>query len=162
MDKRKLKPGLVVTASALVACSGVVDTDPLGGIGLGGDDGPTRNPPPLPPSVPTTMPSGPVTDGQVLNPRDPDGRPVFVSGDRCWVEVPFDEPPTAVVPPPTKAIACPPVLVADPAWAACAAGTVSVKTLDPLTCECFWFGNPPPAPKTVACPEETVARAGTK
>jgi hypothetical protein len=143
--RRALKPGLFLTAASALACG-------VGG-GVGGDDGEkTHNPPPPPQRVEWTAPTAPFTAGQLLNPKDKEGRTIKRNGPDCWVELPFATPPTSVMPPPTMAVECPAPMADDPAWAACNGGSIYVKAVEPLSCTCMVFGNPPPPPLEVACP----------
>lgn len=143
---RPFKRGILVTVTAaasgsLLACSG---------FGHKGDGEEIHgNPPYIPPA---TFPAAPFTVGQVLEAHDDQGRVIGHSGGNCWVELPFPEPPTSVVPPPTQAVNCPAEIALDPAFAQCEGGSIHLKSLGPATCECYWFGNPPPSPKDVACP----------
>ena len=148
--RRTLRPGLVVTVSAsVVACAGLGGPEP---------EPPTRNPPPLPRAVEATFPSGPVTQGQMLNPRDADNRVIHRGhGDTCYIELPFATPPTSVVPPPTETVACPEPMLAE-AWTGCVGGTLRVATVEPAACVCDFFGNPPPPPQANVCPRELLDR----
>lgn len=144
----RLRSGLVVTVSTLAAACGTAE--PI----RGNPPAPVRNPPeqPQPP---------PLAEGSVVNPRDGDGRPIYRNAARCYVELPFDEPPTAVVPPPTKEVPCPAEMTSDPAWAECAGGAVVLsKVGPPPSCKCMVMGNPPPPERDVACPADVAARAG--
>jgi hypothetical protein len=86
-----------------------------------------------------------------LNPRDPKHGTIYASGARCYVHVPFDEPPTSWRPPKTKAIDCPPSMD-DAAWDTCIGGTLYQNT-DTKACVCTRDGNPPPPPFEVPCPK---------
>ncbi|MDP2307675.1 MAG: hypothetical protein Q8P18_16750 [Pseudomonadota bacterium] len=151
--RRTLRPGLLltVTASATAACA-----NPFGG----DTEGPSRNPPALPREVDATFPTGPVEKYQALNPRDPEhGMIRRGSADgHCYVELPFPEPPTSVMPPPTELVACPTQMMEDPAWGGCLGGTLQVASVEPLACVCNFFGNPPPPSKESVCPREVEGR----
>ena len=99
---RPFRRGILVTVAAaasgsLLACSGLghkKDGEEIHG-----------NPPYIPPST-ATFPSPPFSVGQTLDPHDEKGRVIGhsagASGENCWVELPFAEPPTSVRPPPTR------------------------------------------------------------
>lgn len=140
--RKVLKPGLLLTATA---CAGV-------GSPSDGPEGPTRNPPPLR-ETSWSYPKPPFTPGQGLMLRDDQGREIFGGSGNCWIQLPFETPPTSVVPPPTEAVSCPEPMRTDPAWAGCAGGTIYLaRDGESGPCTCYFFGNPPPAPTAVACP----------
>jgi hypothetical protein len=174
MRRRDLRPGFVITISAVsvLSCNGGT---------------PTRNPPPPPPETapnknppaPTTSPvpavvesgspapsaaptaatSGPPAPKRIdfsaypnqLNPRDAKGRPVHFGGKTCYVERPDknpkDAPPGMMVTEPTP---CPPAM-SDPAWKACEGGALSANP-DSSECLCVRSGNPPPPAVLTTCP----------
>jgi hypothetical protein len=140
---------VVVTLLTLSACGKPPPDDPV-------IDQPTHNPPAPGPDY--RMPEGPATALQQLNPVDREGRKIYANNGSCWVNLPFDVPPTSVVPPPTKVVTCPPDMTTDPAWASCGGGELTLVTVEPLACRCFVFGNPPPPPHESPCPAEVTAR----
>lgn len=151
---RQFKHGILVTVTAaasgsLLACSGFAHTTDGEQI--------SRNPPYIPPTV-ATFPAAPFSVGQTLEARDDKGRIIGHSGESCWVDLPFAEPPTSVQPPPTQSVQCPEAVLSDPAYEQCAGGTIQLTALGPPACQCYHFGNPPPSPTEVACP--TVAIPG--
>lgn len=143
--RRKLRPSVVVTvaASSAVAC-GLLP-------GQGTDGTIFSNPPPL--SRMAEFPAAPFYEGATLNPRHVEHGTVYMAGGKCWVHLPFDEPPSSWQPSPTEAVDCPEKMVADPAYTACEGGVISLRALGPpADCVCYFDGNPPPAPRDVQCP----------
>lgn len=157
--KRTHRPGILVTLGAVagtLGCGGVADrVVPL--------DPPIGNPPPPPPAT-FVLPAPPFAQYAVLEPKDDAGRVIHHGAGSCWVDLPFEVAPTSVQPPPTRAVPCPPVFASDPAYAACEYGKVHLAALEPeADCVCYFTGNPPPAPKDIACPVATfpsLARPG--
>jgi hypothetical protein len=153
--RRTLKPGIlgtfgVVAGSGMIACSGVGHSkDP---------EPPTRNPPPIElTTVHATLPAAPFTAGQSLEASDPQKGTIHHGSGSCWIDLPFDTPPTSVVPPKTERVVCPPEILKDPAYAACDGGEIHVLDLGPpVSCICYFWGNPPPSPKDVACPTTAI------
>lgn len=113
----------------------------VGGLACGLGEPAVPSGPPVPP--PDALP-------RTLNWSDPTFGAYYRADEGCFLELPFDEPPTAVVPPPTKAVPCPPAM-RGPAWKACVGGIVFQSAPD--DCECRVFGNPPPPPRAVKCPK---------
>lgn len=148
----------VVAGGGLMACSGVrslVD-------GAGGGDEPLIGNPPMPVEAKVSFPKAPFTEGQSLEARDGEGRTIGHADGKCWVELPFDEPPTSWRPPPTQAVDCPTAVLDDPAYAACNGGSVHLKSLGPpLDCVCYFSGNPPPPPQDVQCPVVAIPELAT-
>ena len=105
-------------------------------------------PPPAPaPVVHTARPALPPS-GETLNWRDPDHGSIYRGPEGCFVYLPFPEPPTSVVPPPSQAVPCPPAML-QPAWNTCLHGTLSRAAEG---CSCAQFSNPPPPPRLQPCP----------
>ncbi len=171
---RRFRPALLVT---IAACAGTTSLA-CGFLGTEAEDDDIHmNPPPDPPepqpltelppepvadAVTPVFPSGPVTAGQNLNPRDAKRGEIlrgYAEGS-CYVYGAFKEAPKSVQEPPHEAVICPEAMLTDPAWAACLGGNIAVKDIAPLSCVCYHNGNPPPSPEVVACPAEAVARAG--
>lgn len=134
--RRTLRPGLLLTATAATAAC-------AGGAPLPGN-------PPGPLKIESAQP--PFSVGSNLNPRIAGAGMVYGTGDRCWIELPSDEPMTSWRPPKTQDVPCPDAMKTDPAWAACKGGTMSIVSMSPLACQCYFDGNPPPPPERVACP----------
>lgn len=136
--RKVLKPGLLLTATA---CAGVGTPEEI-----------THNPPRIPDAT-WEYPKAPFSKGQSLMLRDGESREIKGAGDSCFVELPFPTPPTSVVPPPTQSVSCPEPMKTDPAWAACSGGTIYLaRDGESGPCTCWFFGNPPPEPTSVACP----------
>jgi hypothetical protein len=89
----------------------------------------------------------PPRDG-TLNWRDPVHGPIYRAATGCYVQLPFPTPPTAMVPPPTEAVPCPPAMQ-QPAWDQCLHGILSPEG---EACTCAEFSNPPPPPRRQPCP----------
>ena len=93
---------------------------------------------------------------KLVNPKDPEGRAIFLSdGAKCYVELPFGplKPGQTRVPgtaPKHKDVTCPKEL-AGPAWEACKGGSIQSDDAG-TSCICFHMGNPPPLPRSIACP----------
>lgn len=137
--RKVLKPGLLLTATA---CAGV-GTPP---------EEPTHNPPPIR-ETSWSYPKAPFEKGRDLMLRDDQSRQIFGGNGNCWIELPFETPPTSVVPPPTQQVTCPDPMTKDAAWSACSGGTIYLaRDGEEGPCTCYFFGNPPPAPTAVACP----------
>jgi len=93
------------------------------------------------------------------NPKDADGRTIYVSNDdSCFVEVPIKTPPKTPLPSGSRYVDdvpldCPAALD-DPAWDECSWGTLLAHKTKP-ECYCTSLGgNPPPPPRLVACPKK--------
>jgi len=137
---KPLRPAFVVTLSTLAAGAAACESTPP-------PQGPTIQENRNPPGQVTPLPK----EG-VLNPRDSEGRQVYVRDDgACYVTLPFDHPLTSWQPPKTKDVPCPPG-ASEPAFRECAFGTVVAPSATATDCECNVDGNPPPPPKKVKCP----------
>ena len=142
--KRAHRPGILLTVSAMAStlgCTGVIEriTGP----------GTTSNPPPYE----ATFPKPPFIENQPLEARDGQSRQINHGGGGCWVDLPFETPPTSWRPPPTEPVPCPPEITNDPAYAQCEYGQVHLKSLGPpAECACYFMGNPPPPQEEIACP----------
>lgn len=167
---KPLRPAFVVTVSTLACAAAACENTPPAQEPVATHNPPgvetapptvTSNPPPPPlnppriivnPPPPVRTPPLPATG--VLNPRDAEGRQIYVREDgACYVHLPFDGgPQTSWQPPKTKDVSCPGTAL-DPAFRACAYGTVSADSATSTECECHVDGNPPPPPKKVACPK---------
>jgi hypothetical protein len=92
------------------------------------------------------------TYSRQLNERDPKRGQIFSSESGCFVygDWPDGKPRAPGMMPARISLPCPPSMK-DPAWAACAGGTLSANELG-SECECFVGGNPPPPPRLVDCP----------
>jgi hypothetical protein len=105
-----------------------------------------------------TSPSVDWSTVTAVEPRDPDGRPIYAaSDDHCYIETPWKTPPPTGGPSGMRyvqqsAVDCPPAMD-DPAWDTCTGSGLSrSKTKD----ECYCMplgGNPPPPPRVNRCPK---------
>lgn len=88
-----------------------------------------------------------------MNPIDANGRSVYLAANgRCFVELPFEKPPTSGgMPHPTAEVPCPDAM-RDPAWQECLGNSI-LSTESGDDCVCDRSGNPPPptVPR-VSCP----------
>ncbi len=163
--RRSLRPGIIATVStvSLAACNRptpepkhwnppAITTHSA----TAGDPLATSAPPPPPPpprAVKVRQATGSVdwaSYSVALNPHDAEGRVIHRVAASCYVELPFDKPPTSVIPHPTKEVACPKEML-QPEWAACS-GELRAKA-DKSECLCAMFGNPPPPPLLMDCPK---------
>ena len=147
-----------MATGSLLSCSSVstVVREKFGKEPHGNPPEPPTHNPPAPTSI-AIFPKAPFHEGQALEPVDGVGRAIHHGGGNCWVELPFETPPTSVMPPPTEAAPCPPDLTNDAAYASCEYGTLTLKALGPpAECICYFFGNPPPSPTDAACPTTTI------
>jgi hypothetical protein len=164
---------VVITALGALSCSQTtsnpppVEAGPPGGV----EERPISTNPPrqassgLPPladrqaakstaPLPDT-PARAATRGASRNPRDGQGRAIFLSysGERCYVELPFPEgeifPPGSA--PPQQDVSCPPTM-ADAAWLECPTGEILSAEGQDDACLCEIMGNPPPPTQWVHCP----------
>jgi hypothetical protein len=85
-----------------------------------------------------------------VNARGSDGT-IYRATSSCYVHLPFPEPPTSVVPPPTKDVDCPPIM-RSAHWSHCLGGTLTANA-DRSECLCNTMGNPPPPPHLQDCPK---------
>ena len=157
-----------VTAVGALACASPTPTPPP--VTDGSYRGVNPPPPPRPPVSTTvqlegTLPDVVLPDGRVtdhnrftmnLNPKDSEGRFITRSHDSCYVYLPFPEPPTSVVPPPTLEVPCPPEM-ASFLWSQCYAGDIRAAP-DRDLCICDVMGNPPPPTQYVHCPPQLQTR----
>ncbi len=104
------------------------------------------------PANETGQPVGPLDFAKLkpLNPRI-DNRVVRATGEKCYVQVPFDKPPKSWQPHKTKQVDCPPEMD-DPAWDHCHGGDLH-KHVDTGQCVCVRDGNPPPPSVAAPCPK---------
>lgn len=88
-----------------------------------------------------------------MNPEDASARTIYLAADgTCYVELPFQEPPSSGgQPQPQEAIVCPEAM-RDPVWQACVGDEIR-STENGDDCVCDRSGNPPPpSVPRVKCP----------
>jgi hypothetical protein len=158
MIRRPLRPGFVVTVSALaLGCEKQPPVNPPEPVEH-------RNPPRLDPtetptaSATATAATTTATSDKIdfaayktmLNPQQ-SGRTVYFGKASCFVHRPDKNPPNA---PPgmmaTEQVKCPANMTAA-GWGECEGGEVKAKD-DGSDCLCMVMGNPPPPPRKIKCP----------
>lgn len=160
----RLSLGIGFVFAAITACVSPPPTTPPMTPSLPGDAGAGGLEPTTTPAssarkrTRTTASTPPARDGtkpkngRALNPRDPQGRTVFVrADDHCFVEVPSPEKhPDGPASRATEVVDCPPE-ANDAAWDHCTAQIV----VDEPGSKCFCVNgaaNPRPMPNPTPCP----------